>query len=437
MILILCGYAAKIMASGIFVGGRSEESVRKVELRFIRFISFKIDFTQKQVYTYTFFGLIKRIAIYREGLGCTLLPPRQAPAELYEQSERFHPLGVHRDTNATDLLLDGANDLRQQVNMGLLERAIDNAFSENNADIRKNTSSVVVLYKGKLIAERYGKGFNEETPLAGWSMTKSVTNTLTGILVNEGLIDIYEPAPVPEWSNPNDPRHLITTDELLRMSSGLAFSEVYTRVSDATDMLFLNGDSGKLGAKKKLKYKRDTVFNYSGGSTNIVARILKDKFDKIEDYWNFPQEKLFGPLGMNSALMEVDAAGTFFGSSFMFATARDWAKYGQFYLQDGVWQGRRILPEGWVEYSKSPTKTAPQKQYGAQFWLNAEQPVKDRILYFPNLPSDAYYASGFEEQCIFIIPSKEVVVVRTGTTYPQRKWNKGDFIASILEAIPQ
>jgi CubicO group peptidase (beta-lactamase class C family) len=264
-----------------------------------------------------------------------------------------------------------------------------------------------------------------------------VTHGLVGIRILEGKLALHAPAPVPEWSGEGDPRTTITLDQLLRMSSGLAFSEVYEDYnSDVVTMLFKRGDAGGYAAAKPLAHTPDTHWYYSSGTTNLVSRIVRDTFEGDQAaYFAFPRRALFERIGMRSAVIEPDASGTFVGSSFMFATARDWARFGLLFLQDGVWQGERLLPEGWVRYGTTPTPLAPQGRYGAHWWLNAGDPDDPSDRPWPDLPRDAFAASGFEGQYVLVIPSRQLVLVRLGLSRPQHTFSLNDFAAAVRAAI--
>jgi CubicO group peptidase (beta-lactamase class C family) len=180
----------------------------------------------------------------------------------------------------------------------------------------------------------------------------------------------------------------------------------------------------------------DSVWSYSSGTSNILSNIIRAKFRGNQiDYFNFPRRALFDKIGMQSAVIEPDPSGTFVGSSFSYATARDWARFGLFYLNDGVWEGERILPEGWVKYTSTPTPKAPQGQYGAHFWLNAGEDEKGKNRRWPDLPKDFYYASGFEGQSVVIIPSYNMVIVRLGNTQKREAWDVGVLIKDVLESV--
>ncbi len=303
-----------------------------------------------------------------------------------------------------------------------LQDAIDSYFIDPDPEKAINTRAVLVMQNGKVIAEKYATGYSSETPLLGWSMTKSVTNAMIGLLVQDGKLEVDKPAPITEWQN--DDRKNITLDHLLRMSSGLAFVEDYASPSDATRMLFTKKDAGAYAIASKLSAKPGTVWSYSSGTTNILQELIRRQFPNHADYLAFPHLRLFQKLGMNSAILEPDASGTYVGSSFMYATARDWAKFGQLYAQDGVYNGERILPKGWAAYSSRLTPNS-NGEYGAQFWLNKND--KD-------FPQDAFMAEGFEGQNVTIIPSRGLVLVRLGMTY-KGEFNDFEFVKRIVATI--
>jgi CubicO group peptidase (beta-lactamase class C family) len=319
-----------------------------------------------------------------------------------------------------------------------LNQALEAAFAEPAPDNPRKTRAVIVVYDGKLIAERYAQGFSKEIPLLGWSMSKSVTNALVGVLVKKGNLDIHRPAPVPEWQHADDPRRRITLDQLLRMSSGLEFNEAYAPFSDAVSMFYDSYDFAAYAAQKPLEVEPDTKFHYSSGSANIIARIVRRAAEKeFRNYYEFIHRELFDKIGMYSVVFEPDPSGTFVGSSYMFATARDWARFGLLYLQDGVWQGERLLPEGWVSYTTTPTPKAPLGEYGALFWLNAGSASNPANRRWPSIPGDAYWANGFQGQRVIIIPSRKLVLVRLGNCSYRDVWNDEEFISEVLAALPK
>jgi hypothetical protein len=287
------------------------------------------------------------------------------------------------------------------------------------------------LYDGQIVGEEYADGTSARTRLQGWSMTKSVMSALIGILVKEGKIKIDSNAAVPEWSDEDDPRHEITVKNLLQQSSGLDFLENYAKASDATIMLYERADMGRFTARHKLKDKPGSVFYYSSGNTNILSRLVRQTLGD-SSYYAFPNLQLFSRVGMKSAVMEPDASGSFVGSSYMYATARDWARFGLLYYNDGRWLGQEILPPGWVQMSRIPASSCLKGEYGFQFWLNAGDVNGDRK--FPQAPPDLFYADGFESQFVFIIPSKKLVIVRLGLTQ-HNNFDAGEFLKGIISAV--
>lgn len=249
----------------------------------------------------------------------------------------------------------------------------------------------------------------------GWSMTKSITSALVGILVKEGRLKVEESAPVAEWHDDN--RNGITLNHLLQASSGLEWSESYFNPLGSFHEMFIKSDNkGAFAATRTLAHEPGTFFQYSSGCTNIISRIIRQTVGD-NDYYKFPSEKLFYKIGMNHMIMEPDASGTFVGSSYGFASARDWARFGLLYLNDGVWNGETILPPGWVKYSVTPAPAADMGKYGAHWWLNAGDPHNPQLRKYPGLPADAYWADGFEEQFVMVIPSEKLVIVRLGVSH--------------------
>jgi CubicO group peptidase (beta-lactamase class C family) len=296
---------------------------------------------------------------------------------------------------------------------------------------------VVVISSGRLVGELYASGFTPDMPLAGWSMNKSALSALVGSLVAEGLISPTDRDLLPAWRAPNDPRRAIALDDLLRMRSGLRFDEVYTDpLSDVTQMLFASPDAAAYAASRPLLHPPGTVWAYSSGTSNIVSSILRLALkDRPRDYESLPRRALFDPLGMRTAIMEPDASGTFVTSSFMYASARDWAKLGQLFLQRGEWGGRQILPKTWVDYCLQPTPQSRGGCYAAHWWrklsreFGGESPAALRI------PADAFHAMGHEGQVLSVVPSRGVVVVRLGLSVHGDAWNHAEFLVSVLDAL--
>lgn len=434
-ISVLSGYSAKAACSCVFIAERELQTVIDEELAaYNAFIEVSIDESGKKAIANA--AGTERIAVYREGLGCSLLPEGQTEAA---DVAGFEPVALPLE-NPDSLQWPFGNmdtlPYPSKVNKEKLDAAVEKIFTESNPDLLQNTRAALVVYQDKIIAERYAEGFDKNTPLLGWSMTKSVTNALAGILVGKGELDVSERAPIAAWSEADDPRNKITLDHLMRMSSGLDFEEVYFGDADATRMLFMEESTGDYAVKSELAHDPDTHWSYSSGTTNIISKIIRERFDSHSEYLRFPREALFNKIGMRSAQMEPDAGGTYVGSSFMYATARDWARFGLLYLNDGIWAGERILPVGWVDYSCKRTPTSEHGLYSAQFWNAATKKVGTPMTrYWPDLPEDIYYASGFEGQQVVIIPSKDMVIVRLGLTADRAAWDLGAFIKGVVESI--
>ena len=409
------GFAAHVTCALVFHSGMDPDRVMRDYVAHqlgpaSPLISVEVDRTARTVRGLAAMAWDAR-AVFRDGVGCTLLPgggdlmpaawtdPPHPPAL---------PTGVPWPHGSARVEVPAPPEL---------VRAIDDAFSEpeGRAGRMRQTLAVLVAHRGRLIAERYAPGFEATTPLLSWSMAKSVTAALIGIGVRDGWIDLRAPAPVAEWRGGDDPRSTITTDQLLRMSSGLRFDETYGAVNDVSRMLFTQRDTGSFAAAFPSQHAPGSMWSYSSGTSNILARVLRDHFGgDLAALTSWSREQLLDPLGLRTAVLEADASGSFIGSSFVFASGRDWARFGQLHLQDGRWRGARILPEGWVQYVSQPTPHAPEGRYGAGFWLNAGDPDDLAQRMWPELPRDAYAARGMSGQYVVIVPSADLVVVRLG-----------------------
>ena len=438
LIAIGAAYKAKVLCSGVFISMRSPHDIMREDLEDIpSMIDAKIDFAAKSV-TASFPGVPAQRAVFRVGLGCTLLSgASDVEMQRHVSKVGINPLASPAGKRKTGGLRYPDEGLPLEVSSEKLAKAIDGAFSEKSADNPVRTRAIVVVYDGQIVGECYAAGISADTALPGWSMTKSVTNALVGILVKEGKLSVDRPAPIAEWSGAGDPRRAITLDHLLRMSSGLKFDERYgPAVSDVNRMLLRSPDAAACAITKSIRYEPGSHWQYSSGTTNIISRIIRDNVGgSLETYHAFPRQALFEKIGMDSAVMEVDAVGTFVGSSFMYATARDWARFGLLYLNDGLWAGERILPQGWVSYSRKPSSTAPLGRYGAHFWTNGGNIAGGKPKPLEKLPADTFYAAGYEGQYVIIIPSRKLVVVRLGMTRNIRAWDMESFVSEVLAAI--
>jgi CubicO group peptidase (beta-lactamase class C family) len=314
-------------------------------------------------------------------------------------------------------------------------RVLDAAFAEPDPRRARRTRAVVVVRGGRLLAERYAPGFAAATPLNGWSMGKSVTSALIGTLVAEGRLTLGGEGLLAEWRGTGDARARIALEDLLRMRSGLRFGEKYSDpLSDVTRMLFDEPDAGGFAASRPLAHEPGTHWQYASGTTNILSLIARRAVD-ANDYLRWPRRALFDPLGMASAVFEPDAGGTFVGSSFVFASARDWARFGLLHARDGVWNGRRLLPEGWIRTVATPTPQSPEGRYGAHWWLKLSKELGGETAAAARLPADAFHALGHEGQCLTVIPSRDLVVVRLGLSIDITAWDHAAFLAGLLDAL--
>lgn len=429
---ILTGYGAKNLCSCTMVAGRPFEDVVANELGsgLLKFGTYSVSFEDSSA-TATVFGLAKKKAIYRNGLGCTLVN-EISEEELRKQPWRVpSPPAVNQDTVAWpngNLMPDSLS--LDAYNLDLLNKTVESAFEF--AETRK-TRAILVIHDGNIIAEKYADGFSTDSKLIGWSMTKSLTNAIVGVLVKQEKLSLNDKAPIEAWQN--DDRKSITLFNLMQASTGLKWDEIYSGPSNATNMLFKRGDISKYAINVPLQHVPGEVFKYSSGTTNIISWITRKTIGDAE-YHTFPYQQIFFKIGMHSLIMEVDPSGTFIGSSFSYATARDWARFGLLYLNDGNWGNERILPEGWVDYTATPAKGAKQGEYGMQFWLNAGAPDNTGNRTFPDVPADLFFADGFEGQAVFILPSKNLVVVKLSQT-TANALDDNTFLKNIIASLPQ
>jgi CubicO group peptidase (beta-lactamase class C family) len=395
---VVSGMVSHTLCAEVFVTGLAPERAYEESIAghsgmelVGRSLAYEVDRERRLVRT-TIGGRFESRALHRPGLGCLLLrdvePPRVA---------------VPREALPAPLLSEIAGPAVVEPADPAFAAALARAFEETDPPGRY-TRAVVVAHEGRVIAERYAPGIGPETRLLGYSTSKAVMNALVGILVREGKLALDRPAPVPEWSGPADERRAITPEHLLRMTSGLDGGESAGPSSPRAKMLFLERDMAAFAARARLVAKPGTQWRYSDGDTLILSGVVRRAAGA--DVLAFSRRELFGPLGMQSAVLELDVAGTPVGSTFAYASARDWLRFGLLYLGDGAAGGRRILPEGWVARSTTPTLDT---SYGAGFWL---QRAGDESI--PGAPPDAYFAGGLLGQYVAVVPSRRLVVARFG-----------------------
>ena len=428
LLRLAANYSAKIVCSNVFLAGRDPEDVLRNDIQsngnpVLRFMGASVA-RETGLVRAGLFGMIgDGLAVYRPGFGCAVLPDRKRSRGAAGAAAITHPATPAADS--TRVWPDGDRVVTEAVFQGLIG---------DDRLVGPGLRAIVVVHRGTIVAERYAAGFTASTPLLGWSMTKSVTAGLIGLLVKDGRLTLGQTAGWP--GAPGDARATITIADLLAMSSGLHFDESYGAISDVTRMLYLESDMAAFARSQPLDHPVGTVWSYSSGTAVILARIFQDTVG--EQALGFVHERLFAPLGMNSATLEADASGTFVGSSYMYANARDWARYGQFLLQQGVWQGQALLPAGYVDMMVSPV-AASGGQYGqGQVWLWGSAPKTpgvnpDREF---GLPSDTFWMEGHDGQSIAIIPSHELVVVRLGLTPSSTGYRPQPLVQALLGAAP-
>jgi len=419
---IISGYASKNMASSVFVADRTATSIAENDnnVPLIKLADVKMDKTEASA---TVYGLMERKTICRDGLGCVLINDDYVLTTTPKpnRSIKDEKLSFPFQKNSMD------NAVFANVDYAKLKKAIDGAFA--NPKVQK-TRTVLVAYKNRLLTERYAEKFGPDTPILGWSMAKSVLATLYGILEYQGKFNMnYGPFKELDLVETigKDPRDVITLDDLLRMSSGLAWEEDYTAISDVTEMLFLDADMTHAQLETDFDLKNHKkVWNYSSGTSNLLSGILRKQFNTHQEYIDFPYAALIDKIGMHSMLLETDMAGNYVGSSYAWANTRDWAKFGLLYLNKGNWNGEQLFAPSWVDYVTTPTPLS-DGSYGAHFWLNKNGK-------FPDAPKDLYSANGHQGQYVFIIPSKDLVIVRTGLA-ENPYFDTNTFLKEVIAAI--
>jgi CubicO group peptidase (beta-lactamase class C family) len=292
-----------------------------------------------------------------------------------------------------------------------LRAALDHAFEEPSAPPLRRTRAVVVVRDGRVIAERYAPHIGIETELLGYSISKSVINALAGIMTQQGLLSPSIPAPVPEWRENSDPRREIEVEHLMRMTTGLELDETNSGFDPSSRMLYLHDDMAAFAVQAKLVAPVGHRWHYSSGTTQILSRIIRDRAGGPEQALAYAWRELFNPLGMRHVTLELDGSGTIQGTSYMLASARDWARFGLLYLNDGVVGERRILHADWVDFCAAATLDT---DYAAGFWTNRSDNERANTRVRAGIPRDAFFASGDLGQRIFIIPSQRMVIVRLG-----------------------
>ncbi len=419
---IISGFAAKSVASHYYIAGRDlqyteEEDNKEPTMGMAKSELFENEKTARS----EAFGLKKRWAIYREGVGVVLVPSDKNK----EDASFAKP---HRDKTPTNLPypygdLSQKDTVFQNVDYSKLKTVVNKAF-ENTEENQKKTRTVLVVYKDQIIGEKYIDGFDKNSMILGWSMGKSITSAVIGALEKDGKVSLNQSNLFEEWKN--DDRKNITLANLLNMNSGLEWEENYFKICDVTKMLFLEEDMTQSQLIKPLTGTPNESWNYSSGTTNLLSGFIRNQFKTQQEYLDYWYSSIIDKIGMHSMIVETDFKGNYIGSSYAWATTRDWAKFGLLYLHNGNWNGEQILNTSWIDFTRKPTNGS-NGVYGGHFWMNAGGK-------YPDVPKDMYSLNGFQGQRVYIIPSKDLVVVRTGT-HGEANFNVNEFLSEIISAI--
>jgi CubicO group peptidase (beta-lactamase class C family) len=427
--LIVAGYRALFTCSAHFFAGRPLDDIKKVELVDVATLGYPdpvIDEQRKIVTASDISGKIVRIAAFRDAMGCTVLPPQWGPGDIPRLPYVQYPSAPDVSNVAfpagdrVELAAEGI-DTRYRALAPVVERAFDGkTFGEGVV-----TTGLIIVKDGKIVVERYRPGFGIYSGYRTWSTAKSISATLMGIAAKQGLLNLDEPASIPEWSYPGDPRQAITYKHLLWMSSGL-FSG-----GDNTYSVYFGGqDVVSAVTSTHLEAAPGTRWKYANNDTLLLLRALRYLLADDLKYLRFPYDELLHPLGMYHTRMETDHLGNFVGSSQTYTTARDLTRFGMLLASDGVWNGKRLLPEGWVKFSSTPAPTrapaAGQPGYGAQFWLLDQM---------PGVPPGTFTTAGNKGQFVTVVPGHDLVIVRIGVDPLGKRWAQDQLVATIVQAL--
>lgn len=429
--LIVTGYRALFTCSAHFVAGRVLDDIELVELGDVARFAYpapEIDPVRRRVRARDAAGTVVSEAVYRDAMGCTLLPPHWTASDearlpsfilpaVPDVSNLPFPRGDRIDLPATGVAA-GYDRLAATV-----VQAFDGeSFGDAPGTL---TAAVLVVKAGRVIAERYRPGFGIHSGYRTWSTTKSITAVLMAIAHRLGIVDLEGKPDIPEWNTPGDPRQAISYKHLLWMSSGL-----FSGGSDTHAIYFGGQDIVSAITGTELEATPGTRWKYANNDTLLLLHSLRTRLDDEQRYGRFPYENLLHPLGMYHTRMEVDHLGNFIGSSQTYTTARDLARFGLFLAADGIWNGERILPEGWVRFATTPAPSRPvragQWGYGAQFWL---------LDSMPGVPAGTYTTAGNKGQFVTVVPAHDLVIVRTGVDPEGRRWQQDRFVAEVVRAL--
>ena len=412
---VATGYAAKYTCSYLFLSNIHKENIdRALNFFPVKWVKRTIDNEKKQVKA-SFFGIIAKqtATYYQKGVYCGCILNGERPEIL-------------NDIKETEFEIEQDNQLwpqgneRPEILPFVFDREKLNQILSETLEENPGIYAIVVAKQNTLVAEKYQKGVDKNSRILGWSITKTIGNALFGILEKNKLISIDDTPGIKAWEK--DSRQAITLKDLLQMNSGLRWSESYTRLSNVTQMLYLKKNFPDDAIGSRLDSQPGKKWVYASGTSNILSKVLRSKIETPEGYLAFPRDSLFNKLNMSSALIELDNAGNHVLSSYAWATASDWTKFGLLYLNKGNWFGNQLFSKTWVDFSTSAAAGSEGK-YGAQIWLNQSGE-------FPSVPRDAFFENGFGGQRILIIPSMDVVI--TVLSGREKDFDFNTFYAEIL-----
>ena len=414
---VLSAYAAKTVCSNVFIAKRDADAVIRTDVQLAersatKLMKIDVDTANRRVEA-AFLGLFaRRYAAYAEGRGCTLVAKDEIPARA--DAPPLPP-------QATPDALWPAGETAQLSDNRRLRAALNDPVLQG-----PGMRAIVVVHDGRIVGETYGEGFNASTPLLGWSMTKAVNAALAGMAIKDGKLALNRKGLFPQWAG--DARAEISVADLMAMSSGLEFNEDQGLITDPARLELLVRDAAAFARDKALVAAPGTKFHYGSGSSVLLARLWQDAIGAAAQ--SYPQERLFKPLGMTSAVFESDPSGTFLGEGYLYATAHDWARFAEFLRLGGVWNGEPLLPPGFVDYMRSPVPASDEGQgpvYGrGQLWLARGQGF--------DLPADTFMLEGHLRQVIAIIPSRKLVILRIGSTREDIGFSNAKLLYAIVAA---
>lgn len=420
---VATGFTSHYLCSQFFVLKRDPQKVFDSEIKDRHFlfptIKFLVSPKDNLVSSAAFGFWGKSYALYRDGLGCINTSESEI-VKLKSEGENLS-WNVNLSKGETYYPVDIEPTIQ-----AILEKTIE----QGKANKGENTQALIVVKDGKIVAEAYDQEFNSSSPFLGWSMTKTIVALGVGMLVDDGLLSLDKNT----WSGwaKDDPRSQIKLRQLLNMTSGLEFNEKYAPFSDVVEMLYNSNNMGEFAASRKLRDKIGEKFYYSSGTSNIVANILQESLGgdahKVIDFF---ENRLFKPLGLDSAFIEFDSSGNVVASSYMFASLRDWTRIGELVLNKGLWNGKQLVSKKWIDFMTTPTKASEKNEFGAHIWLNSDSKNGRQ---YPKLTDKLIQFHGYGKNTVNIIPEKKLIISRVGATIGE-KWDIESFVHKVETAL--